>query len=325
MPLTFPSVLRSGTTAAFLLAAAVIDARAGITCGDRGTCLDAVMAAARAGHEAQEYALMNEMRRKHRTGAPGVVPGVALPPRLADEVDVGNVDLALIRLVRNVDEALAHLPEYHHALALTYLQTGRLDEARRLLEDALEGDPARAPYWLDLAIVHARQGDHERAVSALVVAYAWTGDQAALRQAYQQAAATTPEAGMKQDYAAALQVIEANAAEAAREDDSLPPAPPKGAPPDPSRKPATVDFSTCAYPEYPKPSLRYEETGTVTLSFLVAADGSVKRIRKTKSSGHSQLDNAAALALTNCRFKPATLDGKPIATWQPVQYVWTLE
>jgi len=107
-----------------------------------------------------------------------------------------------------------------------------------------------------------------------------------------------------------------------------PPAPP-AAPPakasGPSRTPAVADFNTCSKPEYPKSSLRNEETGVSTISFLIGTDGSVKGSQVTKSSGFRDLDKAAQVALGKCRFKPATENGQAIESWQPVQYVWTLE
>jgi protein TonB len=103
---------------------------------------------------------------------------------------------------------------------------------------------------------------------------------------------------------------------------AAPPAPPaKG----PSRTEAVADFNTCAKPEYPKSSLRNEETGVSTISFLIGADGRVMDSKITKSSGFRDLDKAAQGALGKCHFKAATENGAPVQAWQPVQYVWTLE
>jgi periplasmic protein TonB len=93
----------------------------------------------------------------------------------------------------------------------------------------------------------------------------------------------------------------------------------------PSRVAAVVDMNTCAKPEYPKSSLRNEETGTSTISFLIGVDGRVMDSKVTKSSGFRDLDKAAQLALGKCRFKPAMNEGKPEQAWAPVQYVWNLE
>jgi periplasmic protein TonB len=104
-----------------------------------------------------------------------------------------------------------------------------------------------------------------------------------------------------------------------------PPAPP--APPShgPSRVAAVADFNTCAKPEWPKSSLRNEETGTVTLQFLIGVDGHVADSKIVKSSGFRDLDKAAVVGISKCRFKPGMVDGKPEQAWMQMQYVWTLE
>jgi periplasmic protein TonB len=105
-----------------------------------------------------------------------------------------------------------------------------------------------------------------------------------------------------------------------------PAAPPAAAPAATGVRVAGVaDFNTCAKPEYPKASLRNEETGSTTVSVLVGVDGRVVDSKITKSSGFRDLDKATQSAFGKCRFKPTTLDGKPEQAWVPVQYVWTLE
>ncbi|PWF45468.1 energy transducer TonB [Massilia glaciei] len=88
---------------------------------------------------------------------------------------------------------------------------------------------------------------------------------------------------------------------------------------------AVADFNTCAKPEYPKASMRNEETGTVTLSFLIGTDGRVMDQKVTKSSGSRDLDKAAVNGISKCRFKPGMVDGVPTQNWMQMQYVWTLE
>ncbi|MES2129088.1 MAG: energy transducer TonB [Pseudomonadota bacterium] len=88
---------------------------------------------------------------------------------------------------------------------------------------------------------------------------------------------------------------------------------------------AVADFNTCAKPEWPKASLRNEETGTVTLQFLIGADGHVADSKIVKSSGFRDLDKAAVVGISKCRFKPGMTDGKPEQAWMTMQYVWTLE
>jgi len=87
---------------------------------------------------------------------------------------------------------------------------------------------------------------------------------------------------------------------------------------------AQVDFNTCDKPAYPSMSLRNEEKGVVRIQFLIGVDGRVADSRVEKSSGYKGLDNAAKNALSVCRFKPGTVDGKPQQLWTAVDYVWRL-
>ena len=56
--------------------------------------------------------------------------------------------------------------------------------------------------------------------------------------------------------------------------------------------PASFDAKNCKA-EYPKASLMNEEQGTVSMSFLIAANGEVKDSKLDKSSGFKNLDKAA--------------------------------
>jgi D-alanyl-D-alanine endopeptidase (penicillin-binding protein 7) len=88
---------------------------------------------------------------------------------------------------------------------------------------------------------------------------------------------------------------------------------------------AIVDFNSCAKPVYPEASIKANETGTVTLGFLVDSSGKVADSKVHKSSGHPALDKAAQVGIEKCSFKPATVGGKPVKAWLKMQYVWTLE
>lgn len=92
-----------------------------------------------------------------------------------------------------------------------------------------------------------------------------------------------------------------------------------------AERPAIADFSSCERPEYPGEAVERQQTGTVTLGFLVGQDGAVDDSRVTQSSGHALLDDAARSALVKCRFRPATAGGQAVQAWTSVQYVWTLE
>jgi protein TonB len=94
----------------------------------------------------------------------------------------------------------------------------------------------------------------------------------------------------------------------------------------PVRTSPVIDAAhNCAKPEYPPASARAEETGTVTLRFLIDTDGHAIKSDVVRSSGHKRLDEAARAALSLCKFKPGTLDGKPVQTTGDIQYVWKLE
>ena len=88
--------------------------------------------------------------------------------------------------------------------------------------------------------------------------------------------------------------------------------------------PASFDSKNCKA-EYPKASLMNEEQGTVSMAFLVNADGSVADSKLEKTSGFKNLDKAAMKSLAACKFKPGTKDGAPAQTWTKVDYAWKLD
>ena len=88
---------------------------------------------------------------------------------------------------------------------------------------------------------------------------------------------------------------------------------------------AVVDFETCAKPLWPEGAIARKEEGAVTLAFTVAADGKTKRSEVVKSSGFTDLDEAARTGIEKCSFKPATKAGKPFESTMQMQYVWVLE
>lgn len=88
--------------------------------------------------------------------------------------------------------------------------------------------------------------------------------------------------------------------------------------------PASFDAKNCKA-EYPKASLMNEEQGTVSMMFLVTAGGDVKESKVEKTSGFKNLDKAAIKAISACKFKPGTKDGKADETWTKVDYAWKLD
>ena len=93
----------------------------------------------------------------------------------------------------------------------------------------------------------------------------------------------------------------------------------------PVRTAAVVDAKTCDKPAYPAAALRANETGIVRLSFLIDVDGKVLDSKVERSSGSRRLDEAARAGLSLCKFRPATLSGRPERTWGRIEYVWKLE
>jgi protein TonB len=82
---------------------------------------------------------------------------------------------------------------------------------------------------------------------------------------------------------------------------------------------------SCRKPEYPATSKRLEEEGLVMLRFMIDEGGRVVESRVETSSGYARLDEAARAALSQCQFKPGTVDGKPERSWASLKYVWRLE
>jgi bla regulator protein blaR1 len=89
--------------------------------------------------------------------------------------------------------------------------------------------------------------------------------------------------------------------------------------------PPVAQFASCAKPKWPAQSLANEDTGTVTLGFLISKTGEVADSRVNRSSGHAALDEAARAGIKHCKFKPGTRAGQAVETWMQMQYVWTLE
>lgn len=94
---------------------------------------------------------------------------------------------------------------------------------------------------------------------------------------------------------------------------------------DTDRSAATIDFASCAKPVYPKADMQAGHQGTVTVGFLVDANGHVMDSKITGSSGFMRLDMAAQTALSKCSFRPAMEKGKPVQSWAHVKYVWKLD
>ncbi|OGU23511.1 MAG: energy transducer TonB [Hydrogenophilales bacterium RIFOXYD1_FULL_62_11] len=97
------------------------------------------------------------------------------------------------------------------------------------------------------------------------------------------------------------------------------------APPPPPSPPRTADYLNNPKPPYPALSRRLGEEGTVRLSILVNADGSVARLELVKSSGHPRLDQSAMNTVqSSWKFEPARQGDTPVAGWVTVPIQFTL-
>jgi protein TonB len=107
-----------------------------------------------------------------------------------------------------------------------------------------------------------------------------------------------------------------------------------GPPPEPKAQVASVPVTPpvfdAAYlsnppPAYPPAARRAGQQGTVTLRVLVKRDGLPLKVEVEKSSGSSQLDDAARDTVWGWRFVPARQGGDPIESWVRVPVVFRLE
>lgn len=92
--------------------------------------------------------------------------------------------------------------------------------------------------------------------------------------------------------------------------------------------PARIDFAKLGCrPEYPRKSLRNEETGKTELAITVAADGKIANVVVRKSSNFPNLDKAVVDQLKSgkCTSTPGTVNGLPASTTTRVDYVWRLD
>jgi protein TonB len=77
---------------------------------------------------------------------------------------------------------------------------------------------------------------------------------------------------------------------------------------------------------YPREMRRRRETGTVTLRFLIRADGTVDSARVTMlNATNTEFAEPAAAVARQMRFKPATVDGRPVAVWVMLPVLFMLE
>lgn len=83
---------------------------------------------------------------------------------------------------------------------------------------------------------------------------------------------------------------------------------------EPVRRDATVDprFAGALQPPYPLDEQRAQRTGTVRMRVTIGTDGRVKAVERLSATSDSFWQVARDQALNRWRFRPATLDGRPV-------------
>ena len=92
--------------------------------------------------------------------------------------------------------------------------------------------------------------------------------------------------------------------------------------------PAHINFmQKGCRPEYPRSSLRNEESGTSALSIRVSNTGKILGVDLVKSSGFPNLDNAVVEQLMSgaCKGTPGYKGRKKLESYARVDYVWKLD
>lgn len=86
--------------------------------------------------------------------------------------------------------------------------------------------------------------------------------------------------------------------------------------------PGYADASQCT-PIRPQQVVQ-TKAKTVSLAFLVDANGEVQDTRLIRSSGQQELDQATLDAFRRCTFHPSVFRGQPQRSWVMLSYRWEL-
>jgi protein TonB len=90
--------------------------------------------------------------------------------------------------------------------------------------------------------------------------------------------------------------------------------PPQDPPPPPVRREAQLDprYSRDLQPPYPAPELRAERNGTVQIRLTIAPSGRVTAVERLSATSEHFWRATQQQALSRWRFRPATVDGRPV-------------
>ena len=290
-------------------------------CQNTNTCIKALLENARLGPGADQITYMTRLHQLapdwRKSENKKVRPGLG-----GEATGIGDPDTALTAVLKNAKDDADFLPEYHRALALHYLRQKNYDEAESEVKAGIAELPSYAPFWTDLAEILAAKGQHQDAVAALVVGYNWALDLIGFRHAYVKAAQAGETSTIYRD---AVKLIDLKMAELEQQETVWPRLVIGNKDPETGKATLRPAIVRCEKPTWPISSLRYRETGSVQLAILIDSKGKVAHVRRSKSSGYSELDNAAIVALAACEYAPAKQDGVAVSAWFAVEYLWTLE
>ena len=94
---------------------------------------------------------------------------------------------------------------------------------------------------------------------------------------------------------------------------------------EPVRLDARIDPSSDLKPPYPLSERRAGAEGSVTVRVRIGTDGKVRSAEKVRATNDAFVQATLRHVLRNWRFKPATLDGRPIETSKVMTVHFTLE
>jgi protein TonB len=106
---------------------------------------------------------------------------------------------------------------------------------------------------------------------------------------------------------------------------TLPPPPPPPVIHEPVRKSAEIDSRSALQPPYPASAQREGAEGFVQVRVAIGPDGRVKAVEKVKASRDDFFAATERQALRYWRFKPATIDGKPIESSKMMSVTFRLD
>lgn len=96
---------------------------------------------------------------------------------------------------------------------------------------------------------------------------------------------------------------------------------------DPVRRDASIDprYADALQPPYPLSEQRAQRTGTVRLEVTIGTDGRVRAVRRLSATSEAFWEVAERQARSRWRFRPATVDGRPVESTKVMTLYFRLE